>query len=85
MAGVMTVMVKLFAILRERAGASELQVELPASATVATARDALAERVPAIRHFLPRVAWAVNQSYVPLDTELHDGDELAAIPPVSGG
>jgi len=52
---------------------------------VATARDALGERVPAIQGFLPRIAWAVNQAYVPIETELHDGDELAAIPPVSGG
>ena len=81
----MTVTVKLFAILRERAGAPELQIELPMTATVATARDALAERVPAIQNFLPRIAWAVNQAYVPIDTKLHDGDELAAIPPVSGG
>jgi molybdopterin converting factor subunit 1 len=81
----MTLTVKLFAILRERAGASEVQLDLPVHATVATARDALAERAPAIRDFLPRVAWAVNQAYVPLDTELHDGDELAAIPAVSGG
>jgi len=81
----MTVTVKLFAILRERAGAPELQIQLPASATVATARDALGERVPAIQGFLPRIAWAVNQAYVPIETELHDGDELAAIPPVSGG
>ena len=81
----MTVTVKLFAILRERAGASEIKIHLPASATVATARDALGERIPTIRDFLPRVAWAVNQSYVPIDTQLNDGDELAAIPPVSGG
>jgi molybdopterin converting factor subunit 1 len=81
----MTVMVKLFAILRERAGMAELRLELPESASVATARDALAERVPSISPLLPRVAWALNRAYVPVETELHDGDELAVIPPVSGG
>jgi molybdopterin synthase sulfur carrier subunit len=81
----MTVTVKLFAILRERAGASEVPIELPPAATVAGARDALGERLPAIRDYLGRVAWAVNRAYVPVETELHDGDELAAIPPVSGG
>lgn len=81
----MTITVKLFAILRERANTSNLRLELPPSATVAGAREALAAHVPAIREFLPRVAWAVNREYVPVETELHDGDELAAIPPVSGG
>ncbi len=81
----MTVTIKLFAILRERANASELRIELPPSATIAAARENLGERVPAIRDFLGRVAWAVNRAYVPVETELHDGDELAVIPPVSGG
>ncbi len=81
----MTVTVKLFAILRERASASELRIELPASATIAAAREALGERVPVLRDYLGRVAWAVNRAYVPVETELHDGDELAVIPPVSGG
>jgi molybdopterin synthase catalytic subunit len=81
----MTIVVKLFAVLRERAGAAEVRLELPEGATVAAARDALGERAPAIRDFLPRVAWAVNRTYVTPDAKLHDGDELAAIPPVSGG
>jgi molybdopterin converting factor subunit 1 len=81
----MTITVKLFAILRERAERAEVRLELPTAATVAAARDALGERVPSLREYLPRVAWAVNRSYAPVDTELHDGDELAVIPPVSGG
>ena len=81
----MTVTVKLFAILRERAERSELRLELPLAATVAAAREALGDRIPSIREYLPRVAWAVNRSYAPVETELHDGDELAAIPAVSGG
>jgi molybdopterin converting factor subunit 1 len=81
----MTITVKLFAILRERAERSEVRLELPASATVAAAREALRERIPSIREYLPRVAWAVNRTYASVETELHDGDELAVIPPVSGG
>jgi molybdopterin converting factor small subunit len=81
----MTVTVKLFAILRERAERSELRLELPLAATVAAAREALAEDISYLREYLPRVAWAVNRSYAPVETELHDGDELAAIPAVSGG
>ncbi len=81
----MTITVKFFAILRERAGVSELQLALPPAATVITARTMLGERFPSIGDHLARVAWAVNRAYVPVGTELHDGDELAVIPPVSGG
>jgi molybdopterin converting factor subunit 1 len=81
----MTITVKLFALLRDRAGVAEASLELPAGATVATAAERLAERFPAIAALLPRVAFAVNREYVPRSTELHDGDEMAVIPAVSGG
>ena len=70
----MTVTIKLFAILRERAGAAELRLDLPDPSTVAIARDALAQRHPTMRDMLPRVAWAVNQAYVPIETELREGE-----------
>ena len=81
----MKIRVKLFAILRERAGSGELELTLPEKSTIADASSALAERIPAIQPHLPRVAYAVNQSYVDRATVLRDGDELALIPPVSGG
>ena len=81
----MTVTVKLFALLRDRAGTAEASLDLPAGATVADAADHLGGRFPAAAAMLPRVAFAVNREYVPRTTELHDGDELAVIPPVSGG
>ena len=81
----MKIRVKLFAILRDRAGSSELELTLPEKSTIADASSVLAERVPAIQPHLPRVAYAVNQSYVDGATVLRDGDELALIPPVSGG
>ncbi len=81
----MRVRVKLFAIVRDRAGAAEVWLELTEGATVATAADALGTRVPAIAELLKRAAFAVNQNYAALDAPLHDGDELAVIPPVSGG
>jgi len=80
-----TVHVKLFAILRDRAGVSEMKLSLPDQATIEMASNRLGEAVPAIADYLPRVAFAVNQSYVDRSTPLHDGDELAVIPPVSGG
>jgi len=81
----MRINVKLFAVLRERAGLAELFLELPAGATVADAAEALADRLPALRGYAARIAFAVNCTYVKAGTALSDGDELALIPPVSGG
>jgi len=82
----MTVNVRLFAILRERAGQDRIALELDAGATVDDALAALG-RDPGLAELLDRmaVAMAVNRDYASGDTELHPGDELALIPPVSGG
>ena len=77
--------VRFFAIIRDRAGGGETTLELQEGATVADAESALAGRFPAIAGFLGRAAFAVNQAYAPKDMVLRDGDELAVIPPVSGG
>src|SRR5215218_7798504 len=74
------VTVRLFAMLRERAGTRELTLELPDGACV---RDALAE-LGDLAVGLPLVM-AVNREYAPEDQVLDAGDELALIPPVSGG
>ena len=74
------VTVRLFAILRERAGAGELVLDLPEGARVADALD----RLDDLAEGLPLVM-AVNREYAPRDRVLDAGDELALIPPVSGG
>ncbi len=76
----MVVRVRLFAGLRERAGANELELELPEGARV---RDAL-RQVQALTAGVP-VVMAVNHQYAAEDEPLRGGDELALIPPVSGG
>jgi MoaE-MoaD fusion protein len=76
----MQVRVRLFAGLRERAGAGELELELPDGALV---RDAL-HQVRTLTEGVP-VVMAVNQEYAGEDAVLRGGDELALIPPVSGG
>jgi molybdopterin converting factor subunit 1 len=81
----MRVNVKLFAVLRERAGMGELVLDLPDGETVAGASRSLAQQSPEIANYLSRVAFAVNREYVPRETVLREGDELAVIPPVSGG
>ena len=82
----MTVTVRLFAILRERAGSDSVEIELPDDATVDDALSALAER-PGLGELLDRlpVRMAVNRDYADADTRLAAGDELALVPPVSGG
>jgi len=80
----MNVHVRLFASYREAVGAGHVLLELPPGATV---RDAIA----AIRHQHPQLSdsrelvVAKNRDYVGLDEAIGDGDELALIPPVSGG
>ena len=81
----MRIHVKLFAILRERAGVSEVQLDLPPSATVKVAAEALIARYPALGDVAKSTAYAVNCDYAPATAVLADGDELALIPPVSGG
>src|SRR3954464_5661282 len=76
----MEVTVLLFAMLRERAGTRQLTIELPDGARV---RDALAA-LGDLAAGLPLVM-AVNREYAPEDHVLDPGDELALIPPVSGG
>ncbi len=82
----MRVSVRLFAILRERAGADRLELELARGATVADALGALAAR-EGLGDLLARlpVRMAVNRDYADDGTELRPSDELALIPPLSGG
>jgi MoaE-MoaD fusion protein len=82
----MTVTVRLFAILRERAGTDRLELALPEQATVADALAALS-RMPALSALLERlpVRMAVNRDYASPQTRLAADDELALIPPLSGG
>jgi molybdopterin synthase catalytic subunit len=76
----MQVTVRLFAQLRERAGTNELSIELPDGAKV---KDAI-EELGDLAGGLP-VVMAVNREYADGDAPLAPGDELALIPPVSGG
>ena len=77
--------VRLFARLRELAGASELRRELPDGSTAGAAWDALARDFPALAPYESSISCAVNEEYARLTTALRDGDEVAFLPPVSGG
>jgi MoaE-MoaD fusion protein len=82
----MTVTVRLFAILRERAGRDSVEIELPDDATVADAFERLAAE-PGLAELVERMPlrMAVNREYVGADAPIAPGDELAVIPPISGG
>ncbi len=77
-------LVRLFASYREAAGAGRLDLELPAGARVRDVIAEIARRHPLVAEGR-RVVIAKNREYVDLDEPLGDGDEVALIPPVSGG
>ena len=81
----MNVRVRLFAMQREAAGRRELRVDLPAGAVVEDAWAAAVREVPALAPGRSSVRFAVNGDYADATRALADGDELACIPPVSGG
>jgi len=81
----MRVTIRLFARLRELAGRDELAREVAAGATVADLWAALARDLPALEPYGRLVSAAVNDDYSPMTRTLVEGDEVAFLPPVSGG
>jgi len=79
------VTIRLFARLRELAGASDLSRQLPEGSSARDAWNALVAEFPAIGDYSRTVSCAVNEEYARLTTALKDGDEVAFLPPVSGG
>jgi molybdopterin converting factor subunit 1 len=80
----MTVTLLLFASYADAFGASSLDMELPRESTVGELLEAIRSR-PGAERLPPRPLVAVNQTYAALDSVVHDGDEIALIPPVAGG
>ena len=77
--------IRLFAMQRELAGTRGLDLPLAAGATIEDAWVALVERFPLLAPGRVAVRFARNGGYAPAETQLADGDEVAMIPPVSGG
>jgi molybdopterin converting factor subunit 1 len=80
-----TITIKLFARMRELAGASTLEREIAENSTITDLIAALQREFPEWAKTSPRVVVALNQEFVDLTTTLTDGDEVAFFPPVSGG
>ena len=81
----MRVTIRLFGRLHDLASAHEVQRELPDEATVAGAWEQLVREFPAMAAYARSVSAAVNQDFSRMTTRLADGDEVAFLPPVSGG
>ena len=80
-----TVKVRFFARLADIAGTREAELEIGEGITAAAALDLLARRYPGMDQAAGSVMYAVNAEYVNAAHPLQPGDELALIPPVSGG
>lgn len=81
----MQVQVLFFGMLKDIAGRSSDSLDLPAGATLDDLLDHCESRVPQLKDFRAAIAMSVNQEYAGLDTRLQPGDEVALLPPVSGG
>ena len=81
----MRIEVRLFAVAKELAGGPTLVVDLADGATVGDLRRALGEAIPTLRPMLKGMRLAVGHQYVDDSATIYTGDEVALIPPVSGG
>jgi molybdopterin converting factor subunit 1 len=81
----MRVTIRLFARLRDLAGAGELSREVSREATVDSVWRGLVAEFPAFAEYERSISCAVNADYAKFRTSVADGDEVAFLPPVSGG
>ena len=81
----MRVTVRLFARLRDLAGSGEMVREVPGPATVHTVWRDLVNEMPRLGDYEKTMSVAVNADYSRMSAPVQDGDEVAFLPPVSGG
>lgn len=81
----MHITVKLFALMREKAGTDTVQLAVPEGATICQALGVLRQHHPVLAPYLANARLSVCMEFVAAETVLQPGDEVALIPPVSGG
>ncbi len=81
----MKIKVKLFAAHRQLLGRREVDMQVAEGATIADVWRQLKDEYPSMAHLSDTLVAARNHDYAALDTRVADGDEIAFIPPVSGG
>ncbi len=82
---VVKIKVKLFAALREVVGHEEMEVELGPRATAGELLDFLVAEHAKLARYLDVIQVAINQEFAERDSPITDGDDVALLPPVSGG
>lgn len=80
-----TVKVLLFGAAADRAGVRETELPPPETASLESLWDSLAERYPGLSPMRETLAFAVNGEYATREARVSSGDEVAVLPPVSGG
>jgi len=81
----MQVRVLFFGMLKEMVGRSSESLELPEGATLADLLSRYERDMPRLKQFLPSIALSINEEYAAVSSRLKPGDEVALLPPVSGG
>lgn len=81
----MRVKLKLFAIYREKVGQSELEMSVTEGSTAGEVLDRLVSDYPSLAGMAAATMFAVDEDFATAQTVLRDGQELALLPPVSGG
>lgn len=81
----MAITVRFFAVLREATGHESLALKAGDGDTVADIVQRLERDYPAVAKYRPVLSYAVNGEYTRADAPVRDGDELAILPPISGG
>lgn len=81
----MRVRILFFGMMKDIAGCESESADLPEAATLADLSARYENRFPQFKKFMPSLAMSVNQEYAGPQTRLKDGDEIAFLPPVSGG
>lgn len=83
----MTIKVRFFAMLKTKAGKEEVVLTVPENVSLDKVKNMLKAEFPAIAELIDRknILFSVNQEFALQDTILKDGDEVALLPPFSGG
>jgi molybdopterin converting factor small subunit len=81
----MWITIKLFALMRDKAGVDTIPLEVPTGAAVTQALTILVCQYPILKPYMANTRFSLHMDFVDLETTLAEGDELGLIPPVSGG
>lgn len=82
---VVRVRVLFFGLLKDIVGRAEDRVDMPENATLETVFDAYADAAPRLRELSGSIVVALNHDFAPRTAHIEEGDEIAFLPPVSGG